>query len=151
VAAAATPSPSPRDAQIARLKAEVAKLEEALSLYERRERLEEEIKRFNAGSDHFLGSVLNAVCAEFSISSRLILSAARPDYIATPRMIGMHLSYSMARELGIRMSYSAIGHFYGLRDHGTAIHAFRTITDRCETDANLRARVDRIRAAIRNT
>ena len=60
-------------------------------------------------------------------------SKRRPANIALPRMVAMHLSRRLTTA-----SLSEIGDAFGGRDHGTVLHANRTIESKMKTDENLR-------------
>jgi chromosomal replication initiator protein len=57
----------------------------------------------------------------------------RPENIAFPRQVAMFLSRQMTET-----SLSAIGEAFGGRDHGTVLHACRSVKDRMETDPQVR-------------
>ena len=60
-------------------------------------------------------------------------SRRRPEIIAFPRQVAMFLSRQMTET-----SLSAIGEAFGGRDHGTVLHACRSVKDRMETDPQVR-------------
>lgn len=76
-----------------------------------------------------------------------LLSRKRPNNIAQPRMIAMYLT----RQLLDNISYAEIGTAFGGRDHGTAIHACRTIEGRMITDEALRQRVSLLEAQLKRS
>jgi chromosomal replication initiator protein len=63
----------------------------------------------------------------------------RPENIAFPRQVAMFL----ARQLTAN-SFNAIGEAFGGRDHGTVLHACRTVKDRMEVDPQIRQVVTRL-------
>ncbi len=60
-------------------------------------------------------------------------SKRRPANIALPRMVAMYLSRRLTTA-----SLNEIGDAFGGRDHGTVLHANRTIEAKMKTDENLR-------------
>ncbi len=60
-------------------------------------------------------------------------SKRRPANIALPRMVAMYLSRRLTTS-----SLNEIGDAFGGRDHGTVLHANRTIEERMKTDEKLR-------------
>jgi chromosomal replication initiator protein len=60
-------------------------------------------------------------------------SKRRPANIALPRMVAMHLSRRLTTA-----SLNEIGEAFGGRDHGTVLHANRTIEERMKSDEKLR-------------
>jgi chromosomal replication initiator protein len=60
-------------------------------------------------------------------------SKRRPANIALPRMVAMYLSRRLTTA-----SLNDIGDAFGGRDHGTVLHANRTIETKMKTDENLR-------------
>lgn len=60
-------------------------------------------------------------------------SKRRPANIALPRMVAMYLSRRLTTA-----SLNEIGDAFGGRDHGTVLHANRTIEDKIKTDEKLR-------------
>ncbi len=73
------------------------------------------------------------VAEHYDIRLADMTSKRRPENIAFPRQVAMHL----ARELTDN-SLSAIGEAFGGRDHGTVMHACRLVKDRMEVDPNVR-------------
>jgi chromosomal replication initiator protein len=63
----------------------------------------------------------------------------RPENIAFPRQIAMFL----ARQL-TQSSLNAIGEAFGGRDHGTVLHACRSVKDRMEVDPQIRQVVGKL-------
>ena len=77
------------------------------------------------------------VCEHFDIRLADMSSRRRPESIAFPRQIAMYLARDLTNN-----SLSAIGEAFGGRDHGTVIHACRTVRDRAELDQNVRETVN---------
>ncbi len=76
------------------------------------------------------------VAERFDVRVADLTSKKRPAHIAFPRQIAMYLS----REL-TQVSLSEIGDLFGGRDHGTVIHACKTIKDRMDQDGEIRQSV----------
>jgi chromosomal replication initiator protein len=64
-------------------------------------------------------------------------SKRRPANIALPRMVAIYLSRRLTTA-----SLSEIGEAFGGRDHGTVLHASRTIGKKMESDEKLRRMVN---------
>jgi chromosomal replication initiator protein len=75
-----------------------------------------------------------------------MVSRRRPNAIVLPRQIAMYLS----RELTC-LSYQDLGSAFGGRDHGTVMHACRTIERKMRDDENLRIRVTAIATQLRRS
>jgi chromosomal replication initiator protein len=73
-----------------------------------------------------------------------MVSRKRPAAIAFPRQVAMYL----AREL-TNLSYQEIGTAFGGRDHGTIMHACRTIERRMKEEDAVRHRVTMIETQMR--
>jgi chromosomal replication initiator protein len=63
----------------------------------------------------------------------------RPENIAFPRQIAMFLARKLTQH-----SLNAVGEAFGGRDHGTVLHACRTVKDRMEVDPQVRQVVSRL-------
>lgn len=73
------------------------------------------------------------VAERFDIRVADLTGKKRPAHIAFPRQVAMFLS----REL-TQVSLTEIGDLFGGRDHGTVIHACKTIKDRMDQDSDIR-------------
>lgn len=73
------------------------------------------------------------VAEHFDVRLADMSSKRRQNSIAYPRQVAMYLS----REL-TSSTLKEIGEFFGGKDHGTVIHAYKLIKNRMETDASLR-------------
>jgi chromosomal replication initiator protein len=76
------------------------------------------------------------VAEAFDIRMNDMTSKRRPNNIAVPRMVAMYLSRKKTGK-----SLQEIGECFGGRDHGTVLHACRTIESRMEKDPQLRQQV----------
>lgn len=83
------------------------------------------------------------VCEHFDLRIADMSSRRRPESIAFPRQIAMFLSRELTNN-----SLSAVGEAFGGRDHGTVIHAVRTVKDRSELDQNVRETVHYLRKQL---
>ena len=79
------------------------------------------------------------VAEHFDIRLADMSSKRRPENIAFPRQIAMFLSRQMTEG-----SLSAIGEAFGGRDHGTVLHACRSVKDRMEVDSHIRGVVGQL-------
>ena len=82
-------------------------------------------------------SIQKKVADHYDIRLADMTSKRRPENIAFPRQIAMYL----ARHL-TPASLSSIGESFGGRDHGTVLHACRTVKDRMEVDSSVRQTVE---------
>lgn len=78
------------------------------------------------------------ISEHFDIRLADMSSRRRPASIAFPRQIAMYLSRKLTDS-----SLQDIGEAFGGRDHGTVIHAYKTITEKMENDSSLKDLVER--------
>ena len=83
------------------------------------------------------------VADEFQIRLADINGRRRTAAIAHPRQVAMYLARKHTE-----VSLQDIGAAFGGRDHGTVLHAARTIEQKMQDDAELRSVVDRLAAAF---
>jgi chromosomal replication initiator protein len=88
-------------------------------------------------------SVLDTVCAYFSISKDTLAGRRRDKQTAMARQVAMYL----LRE-EINLSLTSIGRLLGGRDHTTVLHAHRRIGHQINVDSHLRRDVVNIREAL---
>ncbi len=88
--------------------------------------------------------ITKLVCDRFSLSEDDIFSKKRSHDISYPRQISMYL----LREL-TDLSLSAIGQFFGGRDHTTVLHAYRTISKEMADNNELRVMLADIRNQLK--
>ena len=88
-------------------------------------------------------SIQKIVANHYGIKIEDMKSKRRPENIAFPRQIAMHL----CREL-TELSLNAIGEEFGGRDHGTVLHAHRLVKDRMEIDPKIRETVNYLMKVI---
>ncbi|MEM6821639.1 MAG: chromosomal replication initiator protein DnaA [Verrucomicrobiota bacterium] len=139
-----------------RVKANIRRLEGALNrvaawaaLNDRKitqEQVEDLLKDFiQEEAKHIvtIDGIQRKVAESFDIRMSDMSSKRRPNNIAIPRMIAMYLSRRMTSK-----SLQDIGECFGGRDHGTVLHAVKTVEDRIASDANLRQQVHLITQQI---
>jgi len=132
-----------------RVKANIRRLEGALNrvaawaaLNDRKikqEQVEELLKDFiQEEARHIVtvDGIQRKVAENFDLRMSDMSSKRRPNNIAIPRMVAMYLSRRMTSK-----SLQEIGEAFGGRDHGTVLHAVKTIESRISSDANLRQQV----------
>ena len=83
------------------------------------------------------------VADEFGLRLADINGRRRTAAIAHPRQVAMFLARRHTSS-----SLQDIGAAFGGRDHGTVLHAMRTIEDKLREDAELREKIDRVSAAL---
>ncbi len=79
------------------------------------------------------------VAESFNIRLSDMTSKRRPASIAIPRMVAMYLSKRITQK-----SLQEIGDSFGGRDHGTVIHACKSVEERMAKDENFRLSVESI-------
>ena len=72
-----------------------------------------------------------------------MVSRRRPANIANARQVAMYLSRILTRH-----SLQEIGEQFGGRDHGTVIHACRTVENLMEQDASARSNIEFLKAQL---
>ncbi|HEY4301138.1 MAG TPA: chromosomal replication initiator protein DnaA [Candidatus Didemnitutus sp.] len=83
------------------------------------------------------------VADHYQIRHSDMTSKRRPNAIAFPRQIAMYLSRQLTRH-----SLQEIGEAFGGRDHGTVIHAIKTVENLMETDDTVRGSVDFLKTQL---
>lgn len=135
-----------------RVKSNVRRLEGALvrvaawaALHERKitqAQVEELLKDFihqEARQAITVDLIKQRVADSFNIRLSDMTSKRRPASIAIPRMVAMYLSKRITQK-----SLQEIGDSFGGRDHGTVIHACKTVEERMAKDENFRMTVETI-------
>jgi chromosomal replication initiator protein len=85
------------------------------------------------------------VADHFDIRLADMTSKRRPENIAFPRQVAMFLARHLTES-----SLSSIGEAFGGRDHGTVLHACRSVKDRMETDHGIRQVVNYLEKQLRS-
>jgi chromosomal replication initiator protein len=88
-------------------------------------------------------AIQKRVADHYQIRHSDMTSKRRPNAIAFPRQIAMYLSRMLTRH-----SLQEIGEAFGGRDHGTVIHAIKTVENMMETDDSVRGSVDFLKAQL---
>ncbi len=83
------------------------------------------------------------VAEHYRIQMSDMTSKRRMQNIAFPRQAAMYLATQLTG-----MSLVSIGQAFGGRDHGTVIHARKTVVNQMEVDANVRRTVEYLRAQL---
>jgi len=83
------------------------------------------------------------VADHYQIRHSDMTSKRRPNAIAFPRQIAMYLSRQLTRH-----SLQEIGEAFGGRDHGTVIHAVKTVENMMEQDDSVRGSVDFLKSQL---
>lgn len=83
------------------------------------------------------------VAEHYRIQMSDMTSKRRMQNIAFPRQVAMYLTTQLTG-----MSLVSIGGAFGGRDHGTVIHARKTVVNQMEVDPNVRRTVEYLRAQL---
>lgn len=83
------------------------------------------------------------VAEHYRIQMSDMTSKRRMQNIAFPRQVAMYLSTQLTG-----MSLVSIGQVFGGRDHGTVIHARKTVVNQMEVDTNVRRTVEYLRVQL---
>jgi chromosomal replication initiator protein len=83
------------------------------------------------------------VADHYQIRHSDMTSKRRPNAIAFPRQIAMYLCRQLTRH-----SLQEIGEAFGGRDHGTVIHAVKTVENMMDQDDSVRGSVDFIKTQL---
>jgi chromosomal replication initiator protein len=89
-------------------------------------------------------TVQQSVCSHFKLSLDDMNSKKRPANIAFPRQIAMYLCRLMTNH-----SLAEIGETFGGRDHGTVIHACRTVENIIEHDISVKRTIENLQRNVR--
>ncbi len=90
--------------------------------------------------------IQQGVAHNFDVRLGDMVSRKRPAALVLPRQIAMYL----ARELTC-LSYQDLGTAFGGRDHGTIMHACRSIEKKMKADENLRIRIQAIETQLKRS
>jgi chromosomal replication initiator protein len=88
-------------------------------------------------------SIQKRVADHYQIRHSDMTSKRRPNAIAFPRQIAMYLCRQLTRH-----SLQEIGEAFGGRDHGTVIHAVKTVENMMEQDDSVKGSVDFLKAQL---
>ena len=94
--------------------------------------------------DHSPDAILEAVAQEFNITVSELKGPRRTRRISVPRQMAMYLLRDVAQ-----LSFPQIGEFLGGRDHTTVMHGATKIEKGLQSEAEVREKMERIRARLR--
>ncbi|MDR2629011.1 MAG: chromosomal replication initiator protein DnaA, partial [Puniceicoccales bacterium] len=89
-------------------------------------------------------AIQRKVCAHYKLSLDDITGKKRPANIAFPRQIAMYLCRLMTNR-----SLVDIGNEFGGRDHGTVIHACKTVENAMEHDVSIKRTIENLQKMIK--
>ncbi|MDO5463226.1 MAG: helix-turn-helix domain-containing protein, partial [bacterium] len=113
------------------------------SIQDARVQLNDLLKEEKVNSDISINKVQRRVAEEFNLRVADLNGRRRTANVAHARQLAMYISRRCTHS-----SLQDIGAAFGGRDHGTVIHATKTIEDKMHTNAQLREQVERISAAL---
>lgn len=85
------------------------------------------------------------VCEHYQIALHDMCSRRRPNNIAFPRQIAMFLSRTLTHK-----SLQEIGDAFGGRDHGTVIHAYKTVENMVGQDVSIKRTLEYLTQQLTN-
>jgi len=88
-------------------------------------------------------TIQKRVADHFQIRHSDMTSKRRPNNIAIPRQIAMYLARTLTKH-----SLQEIGDNFGGRDHGTVIHACKSVDNMMEQDAAMRNSIEFLRTQL---
>jgi chromosomal replication initiator protein len=88
-------------------------------------------------------TIQKRVADHFQIRHSDMTSKRRPNNIAIPRQIAMYLARTLTKH-----SLQEIGDNFGGRDHGTVIHACKSVDNMMEQDAGMRNSIEFLRTQL---
>jgi chromosomal replication initiator protein len=101
------------------------------------ERLLQDLLNEEAQNTVTIEKIQSVVTKYYELRAGDLLSRRRPQNIAFPRQVAMYLSRMFTSH-----SLQEIGDAFGGRDHGTVIHACKTVENMMEQDASAKRTVD---------
>ena len=109
------------------------------------EKLLQDILQEEAQNQITVDKIQKKVVEYFDLRQSDMVSRRRPNNIAFPRQIAMYLSRILTNH-----SLQEIGEAFGGRDHGTVIHACKTVENMMEQDESVRRSVDYLNKHLSN-
>ena len=109
------------------------------------EKLLQDILQEEAQNQITVDKIQKKVVEYFDLRQSDMVSRRRPNNIAFPRQIAMYLSRILTNH-----SLKEIGESFGGRDHGTVIHACKTVENMMEQDESVRRNVDYLNKHLSN-
>lgn len=113
------------------------------SVQDARIQLNDLLKEEKTGGDVTIADIQRRVAEEFNIRVADLNGRRRTANIAHPRQLAMYLARRHTQS-----SLQDIGAAFGGRDHGTVIHAAKTIEEKMESCQQLREQVNRLSALM---
>ncbi len=107
------------------------------------EMLLQDVLMEQAQSQLTLETIQKRVADHYQIRHSDMTSKRRPANIAMPRQIAMYLARQLTKH-----SLQEIGEAFGGRDHGTVIHACKTVDNLMEQDDSIRGSVEFLKAQL---
>lgn len=107
------------------------------------ETLLKDILQYESASALSIDQIQRKVAETFDIRLADMTSSRRPKNIADSRMVAMYLSRRLTG-----CSLNEIGQAFGGRDHGTVIHACKTVPQRMELDPKLRQTISYLESKL---
>lgn len=100
---------------------------------------------FQEEAQKFIGieEIQRCVAAHYKLTLADLLGKKRPASIAFPRQIAMYLSRLLTSH-----SLQRIGSEFGGRDHGTVIHACKTVENMIEQDAETKQTIEKLQRSL---
>ena len=109
------------------------------------EKLLQHILQEEAQNQMTIEKIQKKVVEFFNLRPSDMMSRRRPNNIAFPRQIAMYLSRILTNH-----SLQEIGESFGGRDHGTVIHACKTVENMMDQDESVHRNVDYLRNQLSN-
>lgn len=109
------------------------------------EKLLQDILQEEAQNKISIAKIQEKIAKYYKLSIEDMTSKRRPANIAFPRQIAMYLSRMLTSH-----SLQEIGHDFGGRDHGTVIHACKTVENMMEQDASIKHTVESLQNQLAN-
>jgi chromosomal replication initiator protein len=107
------------------------------------ERLLQDVLMEQAQNILTIEAIQKRVADHFQIRHSDMTSKRRPANIAFPRQVAMFLARTLTKH-----SLQEIGDAFGGRDHGTVIHACKTVDNMCEQDTSTRGSVEFLKTQL---
>ncbi len=101
------------------------------------ERLIHDILQEEEANQITIEKIQKKVCEYYELRLSDMLSKRRPNQIAFPRQVAMYLSRLLTNQ-----PLKDIGEAFGGRDHGTVIHACKTVENIMEQDESVRRNIE---------
>lgn len=101
------------------------------------ERLLHDILQEEVQNQLTIEKIQQKVCDHYQLRMADLTGKRRPANIALPRQVAMYISRMLTSH-----SLQEIGEAFGGRDHGTVIHACKTVENMMDQDANIKRNVE---------